>query len=127
MDKGILSDFELDQIYNLALKNILGLIENGGDKQYEIWLREGVVSSDQYGLYNVPTGESIHEKDVVPIELLVHWTPNLHDAGRILRRIVEKVIEYENETNVESKETQDSTPPNDSAETDSGQQTPGVG
>ena len=127
MDKGVLSDFELDEVYNLAFDNIFRLIKNGGGKQYEIWIYENKTPPTQYGFHNVPAGKPIHKEDVVPIRSLVIWAPNLHDAGRILRHIVEKTVAYLNEGTEESKETQDSTPSNDSAETDSGQQTPGVG
>lgn len=123
-------NFGLDELYNLAFRHILRLLENNPPgKQYEIWLREGFESDTQFGFHNVLTGDSIHnEKNIKPIRLVVNWIPNIYDAGRVLRRVVEVTTEYM-ERYEEPEEHEDSLPntiPQD-GEIDSDPQTPGVG
>ncbi len=121
-----LSDFEIDQAYNLVFKTVLRLIQHGAPgKQYEIWLREGTTSGT-FGLHSVQTGKSIYDEKVKPIELVVHWTPNIHDAGRILRMVAAVVVDYK-ERNTEDRDAKDPPPPDDPPETDPEPQSPGVG
>ena len=106
------ADFALDEIYNLAFKDVLRLIEHGEPgKQYEIWLRKGLRSDNKFAFHNVLTGKSIHDENVKPIQLVVNWTPNIYDAGRILRRLVEAAAEYDKRHLAEAEKRVDHTLP----------------
>lgn len=94
MSGGVNAD-ELDDAHSLAFAILHELLVRGkSNRQYSIWLREGHEPGITYGYSYAQVDKQLDPKYGKPIALVANWTPNINDAGRTLRRIVDATVEY---------------------------------
>lgn len=94
----------LDEIYNQALRHIFQLMEHSqSGRRFVIWQCKSAKSDASFVFQSVLEEDSIYDvKDVIPIQLVISWMPNVNDAGRILRVLVNVALEHYKKTHVSS-------------------------
>lgn len=112
-----LNHYDVDRAYNHVFNHLVGLIENRirnrDERQYRLAYCESEKDDGTWGVRSAPTGEELDTMGLKETMSLVHWRPNIDDAGATLREIMIKILGRWKQNKDDTEDSSDDTDSSD--------------